>query len=151
MSQVATVNPEQLAAKQSIYELVCQYAMAVDKRDYAKLGALFTETCAIEGPGFNYTSRDEYMKGIHLIEYYDKTLHSIHNTLITLDNDSQASGEVYCVANHMRSEDNMQTRLDWGIRYFDQYVSTPSGWLFSSRKLDLHWTWEEKQPVTTEA
>jgi SnoaL-like domain len=57
-----------------------------------------------------------------------------------------ATGEVYCIAHHLRGDAAETTDLAVYIRYLDRYRQDPGGrWLIESRQGVFLWT--EERPV----
>jgi hypothetical protein len=125
--------------KQALYELVCRYAQAVDRRDWTQLEALFTPDASLKGPGFSMDGRAAIIAGMRALGQYSATQHHVHQQLVELDGPS-AGAETYCVANHLYERDGVKRKLDWGIRYQDRFVCEPDQWRFAQRILLLDWT-----------
>jgi hypothetical protein len=56
-----------------------------------------------------------------------------------LDGD-RASGETYCLAHHIWTENGQRTLLVISIRYLDQFVREDGMWRFADRRLIIDWT-----------
>jgi hypothetical protein len=78
------------------------------------------------------------------IEQFPVTLHSVHNQFVAIDGD-EATGETYCVANHVLEKDGRPCKLDWGIRYQDRFRREPEGWRIARRELRV--VWEQELPL----
>ncbi len=71
---------------------------------------------------------------------YSATQHHVHHQLVEVDGEA-ASGETYCVANHLYQDvDGVPRKLDWGIRYQDRYVRREGEWRIAARTLLVDWT-----------
>lgn len=125
-------------------ELVFRYARIPDDRDYALVAEVFAPDAVLVGPGFELRGSDQIRQAMQAIEAYSATLHSVHNHLVELAGD-EASGETYCVANHLLQKDGRPIKLDWGIRYQDRYRRGPDGWRITRRELRL--VWEQELPL----
>lgn len=124
-----------------IRDLSYLYATAVDSRDFQLLEVIVSEDARLFGEHFSFNGIDEIIDGMAIIETYKTTFHAVHNQLITLQ-DNEAEGEIYCVASHIYDKDGVEYKLDWGIRYRDQYRRTELGWRIVERELILDWTQE---------
>jgi len=125
--------------KQALYELVCRYAQAVDQRDWTALSRLFTPDAVLKGPGFSFDGVAAIVEGMNGLGHYSHTQHHVHNHLAEVEGQA-ASAETYCVANHLYAAEEGQRKLDWGIRYRDQFVCSDGIWRISRRELLLDWT-----------
>lgn len=56
-----------------------------------------------------------------------------------LDGDS-ASGETYCLVQHLHDRDGVRTLLVTAIRYLDRFIRVDGRWLIADRKLIIDWT-----------
>ena len=81
------------------------------------------------------------MGGLATIDQFSATLHCVHNQIAEISGD-EASGEIYCVANHLLEKDGVPFKLDMGIRYEDRYERGPEGWRIAERVLNLIWQQE---------
>ncbi len=139
-----TLDPRELADRLELRDLVCRYARIPDDRDYALVDEVFTPDATLAGPGFSIQGIDGIREAMRRIEAYSATLHAVHNHRVELAGD-EASGETYCVANHLLEKDGRPYKLDWGIRYRDRYRRLPGGWRIASRELRV--VWEQELPL----
>lgn len=128
-----------LEHKQAIHALTCRYAQAVDRRDFPRLADLFTPDARLTGPGFCMEGPQAIAEGMSALGKYSATQHHMHQQLVELDGDA-ATGETYCVANHLYEQDGMQRKLDWGIRYQDRFERWQGRWRIAARELVVDWT-----------
>ncbi|HEB87991.1 MAG TPA: nuclear transport factor 2 family protein [Deltaproteobacteria bacterium] len=126
-----------------IRELACLYARMVDRRDWDSIADVFADDAQLSGPGFSMRGHRELIRGLSGIDRYAATLHCVHNQLIEISGDD-ASGEVYCVANHLHKIEGEPWKLDMGIRYQDRYRRTGAGWRIVTRTLDIVWQQEAR-------
>jgi SnoaL-like domain len=70
---------------------------------------------------------------------YDSTTHFNGQSTVTLDGD-RATGESYCLAQHLYTEDGERKLMVASLRYLDTFVKTDGTWLFAERKLYVDWT-----------
>jgi len=90
------------------------------------------------GPRFELVGRDAIVRGLQSVERYRATLHSVTNQLFEIQGD-EASGETYCLANHLFERDGERRKLDWGIRYQDHCRRSGGVWRFARRELIVEW------------
>lgn len=138
------MNEREVADRLELRDLVVRYARIPDDRNYALVDEVFAPDAVLEGPGFKLEGVEQIRQGMQAIETYSATLHSVHNHLVDLAGD-EASGETYCVANHLLRKDGRPTKLDWGIRYQDRYRRGAAGWRITRRELRL--VWEQELPL----
>ncbi|WP_044871851.1 nuclear transport factor 2 family protein [Pseudomonas sp. LFM046] len=125
--------------KQALYELVCRYAQAVDKRDWTALARLFAPDAVLKGPGFSFDGVDAIVAGMNGLGRFSLTQHHVHNHLAEVD-EQEASAETYCVANHLYEVEGVTRKLDWGIRYLDRFACIDGLWHITRRELLLEWS-----------
>ena len=65
----------------------------------------------------------------------------MHGHVVEVNGD-EATGDTWCVANHIHEKDGRPHKLDWGIRYKDRYRRDAAGWRIAHRELVLIWTQE---------
>lgn len=133
------------ALQLAIGRLSLVYAAAVDRRQYHQLRDVFVEDAVLRGEHFSYHGIEDILEGMRIIEHFERTFHAVHNQLITVDG-SQAQGEVYCVASHLYRADEAAgqppglRKLDWGLRYLDEYRDVHGQWRIARRELIVDWT-----------
>jgi len=110
----------------------------IDRRDWDEIPRVFAENACLSGPGYSMNGHGELSAGLQQIELYSATLHCIHNQIVTIDG-PLATGELYCVANHLYEKDGVPFKMDMGIRYEDRYERGPDGWRIVERLLNLIW------------
>jgi len=119
-----------------------RYARAVDRRDWALAATLFTDDAVLKGARYELVGRDRILQGLRTVERYRATFHAVHNQTLELAGD-EASGETYCVANHLLEREGRPLKLDWGIRYQDRYRRGADGaWRIARRELIVDWEQE---------
>jgi hypothetical protein len=110
----------------------------VDRRDWAQAETLFTDDAVLVGPRFELVGRAAIVRGLASVERYRATFHAVLNQLFEISG-GEASGETYCLANHLFERDGTQRKLDWGIRYQDRCRRTDGVWRFVRRELIVDW------------
>ena len=96
-------------------------------------------------PTSHLTGHDDLATATTFLARYAKTFHFVGNSIYEIDGDN-ATGEVYCVARHLRVRDDDTTDFVWFIRYIDRYERRDGTWLIADRTLRVDWT--ETHPGT---
>jgi hypothetical protein len=132
-------------------ELVDSYAIAVDKRDAERFVSLFLPggVLTVYEPDVpeavvTFTGSDELRSVTNLLQNFGTTFHLMANHLCQINGD-MATGEVYCLANHLLESDSGLVNLCMYIRYYDSYALTADGWRFAQRDVRRQWT--EERPA----
>jgi len=146
------VTSQELADRIAISELINNYSRFADRREPQKQANLFTDNATIEifhkEPGNNKPDAilhggSEFITGFESLKKYEVTMHFNGQSTITIKGDS-ATGEVYCLAHHVWTEQGIRMLMIMGIRYNDTYVRKNDNWFFAKRKLIFDWT--DKRP-----
>ncbi len=132
------MDARELEDRIALRELVYRYARLIDDRAYDDIPNVFTEDAELSGPGYSMNGYAELRGGLSQIETYSATLHCVHNQLVELSGDD-ATGETYCVANHVYEADGTARILDMGIRYTDVYRCERGAWRIAKRQLNVVW------------
>ena len=64
---------------------------------------------------------------------------------VTVDGD-RATGETYCLAHHLWTEEGRRTLMVMSIRYHDTFVRQGGRWFFAERRLITDWV--DRRPST---
>jgi len=70
---------------------------------------------------------------------YTATMHFNGQSTVVLDGE-QATGESYCIAHHLYTEDGERKVMVAYLRYGDTFVKRAGVWLFAERNLYVDWT-----------
>jgi len=73
------------------------------------------------------------------LNHYKATMHLNGQSTIAIDGDG-ATGESYCLAHHVFSEDGERKLMVAWLRYGDIFVKVDDAWLFAERHLYVDWT-----------
>lgn len=147
---------QELTDRIAITELINNYSRYADKREPQKQANLFTDNATIEifhaEPGINKPDtilygKKEFVSGFETLKKYDVTMHFNGQSTIHISGDS-ATGEEYCMAHHLWTENGTRMLMVMGIRYYDTYIRKDNTWLFAKRKLIFDWV--DKRPSTSE-
>lgn len=135
-----------------IRDLVDAWAHYADRRRPAEQAALFTADGTVSvymgdpaetEPVTRLEGHAELAEAFKVLENYAVTTHFNGQSTIKLDGD-QASGETYCLAHHISTENGQRTLLVISIRYLDKFVRQDGSWRFADRQLITDWT--DKRP-----
>ena len=141
------MNQTEQADRLAIRELVDAYAHCADRRDAEGQKALFTEDAHfvvyMEGQGSEPTQvldgRESLTPVFADLNRYQATMHFNGQSTVVLDGD-RATGESYCIAHHLFSEDGERKLMVAWLRYGDTFVKVGDAWLFAERNLYVDWT-----------
>lgn len=134
--------------ERELRKLAYRYARMIDRRSWYEIPEVFTEDASLSGPGYSMDGHDALREGLKAIGMYSSTLHCVHNQLAWIEGD-RATGELYCVANHLYEKEGVPFKLDMGIRYEDRYVRSDAGWRIAERVLNL--VWQQDLPLEVDA
>jgi ketosteroid isomerase-like protein len=136
----------ELADRLAIRELVDAYAQCADRRDAEGLVSLFTEDTRfvvyMDGQGSEPSqvldAREALTPVFNDLNRYQATMHFNGQSTISLDGD-RATGESYCIAHHLFTEDDERKLMIAWLRYSDTFAKVDGAWLFAERNLYLDW------------
>ena len=131
----------------AIRELIDAYAHCADTRDAEGQKALFTDdthfVVYMEGEGSAPTQvldgREALTPVFEDLNRYEATMHFNGQSTIALEGD-RATGESYCIAHHLYTEEGTRTLMVAWLRYLDVFVKVDGAWLFAERELYVDWT-----------
>ena len=127
----AGITPTEAADRLAIRELFDAYAHCADRRDADGQKALFTEDTHflvyMEGEGSEPTQelngREALTPVFDDLNRYEATTHFNGQSTVALDGD-RATGESYCLAHHLYTEDGERKLMVASLRYLDTFVKT---------------------------
>jgi hypothetical protein len=131
----------------AIRELIDAYAHCADRRDAEGQKSLFTADTRfvvyMEGEGSEPTqelhAREALTPVFDDLNRYEATTHFNGQSTVALDGD-RATGESYCLAHHLFTEDGERKLMVASLRYLDAFVKSDGTWLFAERELYVDWT-----------
>jgi ketosteroid isomerase-like protein len=140
------ITATELADRLAIRELVDAYAHCADRRDAEGQKSLFAEDTRfvvyMAGQGSAPTQvldgREALTPVFNDLNRYQATMHFNGQSTITLDGD-RATGESYCIAHHLFTEDGERKLMIAWLRYSDTFAKVDGAWLFAERNLYLDW------------
>ena len=147
MTTTTEITPTEQADRLAIRELVDAYAHCADRRDADGQKSLFTEdthfVVYMDGQGSEPTQvldgRDVLTPVFDDLNRYQATMHFNGQSTISLDGE-RATGESYCIAHHLSTEDGERKLMVAWLRYGDTFVKVDGDWLFAERNLYVDWT-----------
>ena len=147
MTDHTSIPAEEAADRLAIRELVDAYAHCADRRDADGQKALFTADTRFivymggEGtePTDDLRGRDALTPVFENLKTYEVTTHFNGQSTVTLDGD-RATGETYCLAHHLYSDDGGRRLMVAALRYQDVFVKADGTWRFAERRLYVGWT-----------
>ena len=139
-------HTDQQADRLAIRELVDAYAHCADRREAEGQKALFTKdthfVVYMNGQGTEPTQvldgREALTPVFADLNRYEATQHFNGQSTISLDGD-RATGESYCIAHHLFTEDGERKLMLAHLRYGDTFVKLDGAWLFAERNLYADW------------
>jgi len=140
------ISPAEQADRLAIRELVDAYAHCADRRLLDGQKALFTEdthfVVYMNGQGSEPTQVIDGREGLTPVfedlNRYEATQHFNGQSTILLDED-RATGESYCIAHHLFTEDGERKLMLAHLRYRDTFIKLKGAWLFAERNLYVDW------------
>jgi hypothetical protein len=125
-------------------DLAVRYATAADSRDPDAFTRIFfpdATVTVVMGEKSQAISGHEELRAIpERLKWYERTFHQLGQSSYRMGR-GDATGQVYCTANHLRAEVNTVMY----IRYEDEYGHNATGqWLIRSRLVVVEWTESHK-------
>jgi hypothetical protein len=147
MTDHAPISADEAADRLAIRELVDAYALCADRRDAEGQKALFTEdthfVVYMAGEGTEATDdlrgRESLTPVFADLNTYEVTMHFNGQSTVALDGD-RATGETYCLAHHVYSDDEGRQLMIAALRYQDIFAKADGTWRFAERRLYVRWT-----------
>jgi hypothetical protein len=140
------VSLAEQADRLAIRELVDAYAHCADRRLAEEQKSLFTEdthfVVYMDGQGAGPTQvldgREALTPVFEDLNRYQATQHFNGQSTIELDGD-RATGESYCIAHHLFTEDGERKMMLAHLRYHDTFAKRDGAWRFAERNLYVDW------------
>ena len=132
---------QEIADRFEIAEVLYRYATALDTRDWALLGSVFTGDGVYRmGVRGEFTGPEAIVEKLQeVLGKLDATQHLISNATIVVDGD-RARSTCYVRAQHYRTgHETGGNTLDMGGTYVDELVRTGDGWRIKHRALEITW------------
>jgi SnoaL-like domain len=140
------ISPAEQADRLAIRELFDAYAHCADRRLAEEQKSLFTEdthfVVYMNGQGSEPTQvldgREALTPVFEDLNRYEATQHFNGQSTIELDGD-RATGESYCIAHHLFTENGERKLMLAHLRYRDTFAKLDGAWLFAERNLYVDW------------
>ncbi len=140
------ITPTERTDRLAIRELVDAYAHCADRRDAVGQKSLFTEdthfVVYMDGRGSEPTQvldgREALTPVFDDLNRYQATMHFNGQSTIALEGD-RATGESYCIAHHLFTDNGERKLMVAWLRYADMFVKVDGDWLFAERNLYVDW------------
>src|ERR1700749_3702374 len=140
------ISPEEQADRLAIRELFDAYAHCADRRLAEGQKALLTEDTPfvvyMNGPDSEPTQVIDGREGLTPVfedlNRYEATQHYNGQSTASLDGD-RATGESYCIAHHLFTEDGERKLMLGHLRDGDPFVKPEGAWRFAERNLYVDW------------
>jgi len=142
-----SISPQEAADRLAIRELIDAYAHCADRRDAEGQKALFTDdthfVVYMDGedtdPTQDLRGRESLTAVLDALNQYEVTMHFNGQNTATLEGD-RGTGEAYCIAHHVFSEEGERKIMVAYLRYLDTFVKQGGTWLFAERNLYLEFS-----------
>ena len=146
------ITPQEAADRLAIRELIDAYAHCADSRDAEGQMALFTSDTRflvfMDGKAKDASQelfgREALAPVFDHLNVYETTTHFNGQSTVRVDG-IRATGETYCLAHHVSSQNGRRTLMIASIRYLDVFTKQNDAWFFAERKLMVDWT--ETRPL----
>jgi hypothetical protein len=121
-----------LLDRAEIHDLMMQYALGVDRRDYERIRNCFASSFRAAYGEREFTDADPLIEFISGVEHFPSTTHFLGTQLIDVDGDD-AWMETYSLITHRPNEDDAGT--DWVAAgsYVDRLVRENGRWRIAER------------------
>jgi ketosteroid isomerase-like protein len=122
------MSPRDMSTHEEIRQLAYRYAEAVDSRDLPALVELFVDDVRVGRDRYGRDALAEWFDGV--LRTFGVSIHFVGNHRITLEDQTHASGVVYCRAEHEVGD----AWVVMMIQYWDTYERRDGAWLFRRRR-----------------
>jgi ketosteroid isomerase-like protein len=132
---------------QAIKDRLLRYADAVDRRDWATVGATFSDDAVVAGLVVEKPIAP-YLEFLETsVEVYAATMHVFSNQLIDLEPGADtAKATTYAVAYHLEAPETGKEDLVVGLIYHDTFGRRDGEWVVTHRRTESKWI---KGPLPT--
>jgi len=147
MSQHVAITPEEAGDRLAIRELVEAYAYCADRRDAEGQMSLFTPDTHFvvymdakdPTPSQELHSREALAPVFADLNKYHATMHFVGQSTISSLAKSHATGQAYCLAQHLTVDGDHRRLMIATLRYLDTFTKVDGAWLFAERRLYVDW------------
>lgn len=138
------LTPDDLIDRAEIHDVLMDYAIGIDSRDWQRYRAIFTDEVELDfsswsGNPASPMAADDWVAGVRdTLSGFDGTQHMLMNSSVDLDGD-RATVTLYMNAHHYLNIDGAHNMHSIGGYYTHRMVRTDSGWLSEACKLTVTW------------
>jgi hypothetical protein len=123
-----------------VRDLAHRYAAAVDDRDFATVAGLFAQEGVLAvpkpprhlDPVVEHIGTEGVLEAMAALDNVPRTFHAVVGQVY-----DGTRGRIACVAHHLVPGDGGVIDHVWHLRYLDDYVESPDGWLFARREVHV--------------
>ena len=136
---LGTPDPDSLADRQAIRDVVLTYCRGIDRLDRSLVADCFHPGASDTHGSFQGTSEEFIDWAFDLLDRYDATMHVVSNHLATIRGHC-AVAETYGIAYHRSSTPDPRRNLTVGFRYIDRFERRENGpWKIARRIATTEW------------
>jgi hypothetical protein len=137
---------ERLVAVEEIRQAALRYCRGLDRLDVDTMRSAYHPDATDDHGVFVGNAWELCRRVVDSHRAFDATMHCVLNHAIDLDDASSARGELYVLAQVLRTaEDGTQVLDSWNGRYADRYTCRDGRWAIAHR-LCVH-EWTRSEPV----
>jgi ketosteroid isomerase-like protein len=148
VTRMHTADPatQWLLDRAEIHDLMMQYALGVDLRDYDRIRSSFASSFRASYGPREFTDADALIDFISGVEHFESTTHFLGTQLIDVDGDD-AWMQTYSLITHRPTIDDASTHWVAAGRYVDRLVREAGRWRIAERGPGAAREWTEPPPV----
>lgn len=135
---------EDLIDRAEINDVLMDYAIGIDSRDWARYRAIFTDKVELDFSSWSGNpaapmAAEDWVAGVrNTLSGFDGTQHMLMNSVIELDGD-RANVTLYMNAHHYLNIEGAHNMHSIGGYYTHRMIRTANGWLSEACKLTVTW------------
>jgi hypothetical protein len=133
-----------VADRLAIRDVIVNYAVGVDERDWERVRSCFTNDAYVAGSRLEAAFEDYFPFLCTELEKFDRTVHFVGNHLSSVDG-SRATAETYAWAQHFTaSPSGALSEMSLGVVYRDELGCRSDTWRINRRAVTVQWMRETK-------
>ena len=132
--------------ERALRALALAYAHHADRGEPELVAELFEPDATLrmvwrsdEVPAAVSRGRRQIASAVGRLRQFASTFHLVANHTVTVAG-NEGSGEVYCIAHHLFTDDGERKLMVAHLRYGDTFAKIGTAWLFAERNLYVDWT-----------
>jgi len=126
-----------LLDRAEIHDLMMQYALGIDLRDYERVRRCFASSFHAQYGDREFTDPDELIEFVSGVEHFASTTHFLGSQLIEVDGDD-AWMQAYSIVTHRPDDDDQTGHWFATGRYVDHLVREDGRWRIAHRGPSAH-------------